>query len=151
MHKYTNTSVAVMRWQRVPGVTFIILPLPSLPPSAKVQIMIIATFTIAKIEINRSRNNCIQKSALLPCICIYLAKYPYPYISFHIHIYPYLYMLVMLLVVLVQVVHVLVLVMLMVRVVMVEMVQVCRRVARYEPPGRPPLLQCTRMHQRHHC
>ena len=91
MHKYTNTSVAVMRWQRVPGVTFIILPLPSLPPSAKVQIMIIATFTIAKIEINRSRNNCIQKSALLPCICIYLAKYPYPYISFHIHIYPYLY------------------------------------------------------------
>ena len=91
MHKYTNTRVAVMRWQRVPGVTFIILPLPSLPPSAKVQIMIIATFTIAKIEINRSRNNCIQKSALLPCICIYLAKYPYPYISFHIHIYPYLY------------------------------------------------------------
>ena len=81
MHKYTNTRVAVMRWQRVPGVTFIILPLPSLPPSAKVQIMIIATFTIAKIEINRSRNNCIQKSALLPCICIYLAKYPYPYIS----------------------------------------------------------------------
>ena len=54
-------------------------------------------------------------------------------------------------VVLVPVVHVLVLVVLMVLVVMVEMVQVCRRVARYEPPGRPPLLQCTRMHQRHHC